>query len=188
MCCICEFADFTTIPAPPSDCTIYRAFLSSFVRLSFGPLDMDMEQQTCSLGTTLCWRLRSVISLAREEIFKLKFFWQYFVVAQLLYLIAQLAAKISVALVLYRIATMAPMIRRILIGSMSILSIVSIAAIFIFAFQCRPLSVAWGVGTGTCLPGSAIANTAYAVSAADILFSWLYGVSSVRSTTRLSCG
>ncbi|PTB37370.1 uncharacterized protein TrAFT101_011097 [Trichoderma asperellum] len=101
---------------------------------------------------------------------------EYFVVAQLLYLIAQLAAKISVALVLYRIATMAPMVRRILVGSISILSIVSIAAIFIFAFQCRPLSVAWGVGTGTCLPGSAIANTAYAVSAADILFSWLYGL------------
>lgn len=101
---------------------------------------------------------------------------QFFVIAQLLYLVAQLAAKISVALVLYRIATMAPLIRKILIASMVILSIVSIVSIFIFGFQCRPLSVAWGVGTGTCLPGSTIANTAYAVSAADILFSWLYGV------------
>ncbi|KAM0255906.1 hypothetical protein ACHAQJ_005307 [Trichoderma viride] len=102
--------------------------------------------------------------------------WQFFVIAQLLYLIAQLAAKISVALVLYRIATMSPLIRKILVGSMAILSVVSVVAIFIFAFQCRPLSVAWGVGTGTCLPGSTIANTAYAVSAADILFSWLYGL------------
>lgn len=74
---------------------------------------------------------------------------------------------------------MAPTIRKVLIGSMAILSVVSVAAIFIFAFQCRPLSVAWGVGTGTCLPGSTIANTAYAVSAADIVFSWLYGVSSL---------
>ncbi|KAL6895126.1 hypothetical protein GGI43DRAFT_386251 [Trichoderma evansii] len=101
---------------------------------------------------------------------------EFFVVAQLLYLVAQMAAKISVALVLYRIATMAPVVRRVLIGSMAVMSIVSVAAIFIFAFQCRPLSVAWGVGTGTCLPGSTIANTAYAVSAADILFSWLYGL------------
>lgn len=103
-------------------------------------------------------------------------FWQFFVIAQLLYLVAQLAAKISVALVLYRIATMAPLVRKILIASMAIMSVVSVVAIFIFGFQCRPLSVAWGVGTGTCLPGSTIANTAYAVSAADILFSWLYGV------------
>ncbi|KKO97204.1 hypothetical protein THAR02_10688 [Trichoderma harzianum] len=72
---------------------------------------------------------------------------------------------------------MAPLIRKILIASMVILSIVSVVSIFIFGFQCRPLSVAWGVGTGTCLPGSTIANTAYAVSAADILFSWLYGIS-----------
>lgn len=83
---------------------------------------------------------------------------------------------------------MAPVVRRVLIGSMAVMSIVSVAAIFIFAFQCRPLSVAWGVGTGTCLPGSTIANTAYAVSAADILFSWLYGVSSVCFWTRFSCG
>ncbi|RFU78075.1 integral membrane [Trichoderma arundinaceum] len=101
---------------------------------------------------------------------------EFFVIAQLLYLIAQLAAKISVALVLYRIASMAPLVRRILAGSMAVLTVVSIVAIFIFGFQCRPLSVAWGVGTGTCLPGSTIANTAYAVSAADIIFSWLYGL------------
>jgi hypothetical protein len=93
--------------------------------------------------------------------------------------LAQWAAKISVALVLYRIATMAPVIRRVLVGSMAVLSVVSVTALFIFAFQCRPLSVAWGVGEGTCLPGSTIANTAYAVSAADIAFSWLYGVSSL---------
>ncbi|UKZ78255.1 hypothetical protein TrVFT333_005991 [Trichoderma virens FT-333] len=70
---------------------------------------------------------------------------EFFVIAQLLYLIAQLAAKISVALVLYRIATMAPLIRKTLIASMAILSIVSVVAIFIFGFQCRPLSVAWGL-------------------------------------------
>jgi hypothetical protein len=109
------------------------------------------------------------------------------VVAQLLYLIAQLAAKISVALVLYRIATMAPLVRRVLIGSMAVMSIVSVVAIFMFAFQCRPLSVAWGVGTGTCLPGSTIANVAYAVSAADILFSWLYGVSIFHSVAYPFC-
>ncbi|KAL7783254.1 hypothetical protein V8C37DRAFT_413768 [Trichoderma ceciliae] len=101
---------------------------------------------------------------------------EFFVIAQLLYIIAQLAAKISVALVLYRIATIAPLVRRVLVGSMVILTIVSVVAIFIFGFQCRPISVAWGVGTGTCLPGSTVANVAYAVSAADILFSWLYAI------------
>ncbi|KAL7893935.1 hypothetical protein HDV63DRAFT_164147 [Trichoderma sp. SZMC 28014] len=101
---------------------------------------------------------------------------EYFTIAQLLYLLAQLAAKISVALVLYRIATMVPVVRRVLIGSMAVMCVVSVVAIFIVAFQCRPLSVAWGVGTGTCLPVVVIVNTAYLISAADIFFSWLYGL------------
>lgn len=68
-----EFADFTTIPPPCSDSLICKAFSFSFVPLSFVPLDMDMAQQMCSLGTTLCWRPRLVLVLAREGIAKLMF-------------------------------------------------------------------------------------------------------------------
>lgn len=69
----CEFTDFTTIPPPCSDSLIYKASLFSSVPLSSGPLGTDMAQRICSLGTTLCWRPRSVLSVAREGIAKLTF-------------------------------------------------------------------------------------------------------------------
>lgn len=65
----------------------------------------------------------------------------------------------------------------VLVVSMVLLAIWSVFAILIFALQCRPLKVAWGGGTGTCLPGAVIANAGYAISALDITFSWFYAVS-----------
>lgn len=66
-------ADFTTIPPPCSNFSICRASSLSFVLLSFGLLVMATVRQIYSLGTTLCWRPRWVLSVAREDIAKLTF-------------------------------------------------------------------------------------------------------------------
>lgn len=44
------------------------------------------------------------------------------------------------------------------------------------ALQCRPLSVAWGVGKGTCVEPTVIMNTGYSFSALDIGANWLYAL------------
>lgn len=64
--------------------------------------------------------------------------------------------------------------RIILLTSIVILTIWTTVTTFIVAFQCVPLSVAWGEGTGTCLPAAVLGNTGYAISAMDIASSFLY--------------
>jgi hypothetical protein len=46
----------------------------------------------------------------------------------------------------------------------------------IVGLQCRPLSLAWGVGEGTCLHPSILGNVGYSISAMDIVSSFLYAV------------
>lgn len=46
----------------------------------------------------------------------------------------------------------------------------------VFALQCRPLSVALGVGTGTCLSTSVMWNPRIALSAMDMTASWFDAV------------
>lgn len=59
---------------------------------------------------------------------------------------------------------------------MVILTIWTTVTTLIVAFQCTPLPVAWGEGTGTCLPAYVLANTGYSISAMDIASSFLYAV------------
>ncbi|KAI1252813.1 hypothetical protein MGN70_005019 [Eutypa lata] len=101
-----------------------------------------------------------------------------FVVGSLVYMITLYAAKISAALVLYRLCSSSTSrgITRVLQGSVVILTIWSIASTLLLALQCRPLSVAWGVGTGTCLSGATISNNALSISAMDIASSWFYAI------------
>ncbi|KAJ3578122.1 hypothetical protein NPX13_g2441 [Xylaria arbuscula] len=98
----------------------------------------------------------------------------YFVASTITYVIALYVAKISVALVLLRIAVTSKGVRVLLICSMVALTIWTTVTTFIVAFQCVPLSVAWGEGTGTCLPAAVLANTGYSISAMDIASSFLY--------------
>ncbi|KAI0878790.1 hypothetical protein GGS24DRAFT_516601 [Hypoxylon argillaceum] len=99
---------------------------------------------------------------------------RFFVASTITYIIVLYIAKLSVALVLLRIAVTSKGVRIILICSMVILTIWTTVTTFIVAFQCIPLSVAWGEGTGTCLSAAVLANTGYSISAMDIASSFLY--------------
>jgi len=99
---------------------------------------------------------------------------RYFVASTITYVIVLYIAKISVALVLLRIAVTSKGVRILLICSLVILTVWTTVTTFIVAFQCVPLSVAWGVGQGTCLPAAVLANTGYSISAMDIASSFLY--------------
>ncbi|KAI0485480.1 hypothetical protein F4859DRAFT_384096 [Xylaria cf. heliscus] len=99
---------------------------------------------------------------------------RYFVASTITYVIVLYVAKLSVALVLLRIAVTSKGVRILLICSMVVLTVWTTVTTFIVAFQCVPLSVAWGVGQGTCLPAAVLANTGYSISAMDIASSFLY--------------
>ncbi|KAH6975657.1 hypothetical protein EDB80DRAFT_900207 [Ilyonectria destructans] len=59
------------------------------------------------------------------------------------------------------------------IPSMRVEAIIwTLVVALIFALQCRPLSVAWGVGTGTCLSTAFIGNTGIALSVMGMVTSW----------------
>lgn len=103
---------------------------------------------------------------------------QFFFASLLAYLMAAWAIKNSVALVLYRLSS-ADMraIRRILETSMGVFTVLTIVAIFMVAFQCRPLSMIWGVGEGTCLPPESLSRVGLVFGAIDIVTNFLYSVS-----------
>lgn len=101
-------------------------------------------------------------------------FFKFFVASTITYVIVLYVAKLSVALVLLRIAVTSKGVRILLICSIVILTVWTTVTTFIVAFQCVPLSVAWGVGQGTCLPAAVLANTGYSISAMDIASSFLY--------------
>ncbi|KAF2970417.1 hypothetical protein GQX73_g3156 [Xylaria multiplex] len=100
---------------------------------------------------------------------------RFFVASTITYVIVLYIAKLSVALVLLRIAVTSKGVRILIICSIVALTIWTTVTTFIVAFQCRPLSLAWGEGTkGTCLPAAVLANTGYSISAMDIASSFLY--------------
>jgi hypothetical protein len=76
--------------------------------------------------------------------------------------------------VLLRIAVTSKGVRILLLCSIAILTIWTGVTTLIVAFQCIPLSVAWGEGTGKCLSATVLANTGYSISAMDVTSSFLY--------------
>ncbi|KAI0541702.1 hypothetical protein GGR58DRAFT_455868 [Xylaria digitata] len=100
---------------------------------------------------------------------------RFFVASTITYVIVLYVAKLSVALVLLRIAVTSKGVRILIICSIVALTIWTTVTTLIVALQCRPLSLAWGEGTkGTCLPAAVLANTGYSISAMDIASSFLY--------------
>jgi hypothetical protein len=86
-------------------------------------------------------------------------------------------AKISVALVLYRIASDTNKVaRRIIEVSMVCLTLWSLATSIIVGLQCQPLPFAWGEGKGKCLDPKILGNTGFSVSAMDIISSLIFAI------------
>jgi hypothetical protein len=70
--------------------------------------------------------------------------------------------------------------------SIGVVTIFAITTFILLALQCRPLSLTWGEGKGSCFPAHVITDVAYAFSAADIASGWLYAVSRLASILILS--
>ncbi|KUI71670.1 hypothetical protein VM1G_07091 [Cytospora mali] len=101
---------------------------------------------------------------------------KYFLIVQLVYMITLYISKLSVGLVLYRIAETQKTVRKWLLGSMILLTVWTAVSVLTIALQCRPLAAAWGEGTGTCVSGETISNTGYSFSSMDIATSWFYAL------------
>ncbi|KAM0413856.1 hypothetical protein ACHAPD_007098 [Fusarium lateritium] len=67
-------------------------------------------------------------------------------------------------------------VRIILIITMVIVTLWRLVVALIFGLQCRPLSVAWGVGEGKCLSTSVLGTTVLALSGMDVTISWFYAL------------
>ncbi|KAI0836432.1 hypothetical protein F5Y06DRAFT_273383 [Hypoxylon sp. FL0890] len=83
--------------------------------------------------------------------------------------------KIAVALLLFRI-NVEKTIRRILILSIAVDFIVSTVFFLILVLQCRPLSLMWGVGQGSCIDFDTNVRTGLAFSVIDIVLNWMYSL------------
>ncbi|CAI6334544.1 unnamed protein product [Periconia digitata] len=100
---------------------------------------------------------------------------KFFIISTLEYVLIVFVAKISVALVLFRLARHNNTAIRLIIQiSMFCMTLWTIATSIIVGLQCQPLRYAWGEGTGICLSPKLLANTGFAVSAMDIFSSFLY--------------
>ncbi|KAI1297365.1 hypothetical protein F5Y03DRAFT_282365 [Xylaria venustula] len=155
-----------------------RVFVRKYISKSFGYDDYAMCL-ACVGFITLC--SLTLVSLThgygdavQKPWYSVSEATRFFVASTITYVIALYVAKMSVALVLLRIAVTSKGVRILLICSMVALTIWTTVTTFLVAFQCIPLSVAWGEGTGTCLPAAVLANTGYSISAMDIASSLLY--------------
>ncbi|EXK80666.1 hypothetical protein FOQG_14803 [Fusarium oxysporum f. sp. raphani 54005] len=102
----------------------------------------------------------------------------FFTAAQIVYILTTGISKLAVGLVLFRLANGASMkiVRRALAVSMIIVSLWCLVTALIFGLQCRPLSVAWGVGEGSCLSTAFLGTTGLALSGMDVTISWFYAL------------
>ncbi|KAL6915619.1 hypothetical protein FSST1_007114 [Fusarium sambucinum] len=102
----------------------------------------------------------------------------FFTTAQIAYILTTGLSKLGVGLVLFRLAKGANMraVRIILIISMVVVTLWCLVTTLIFGLQCRPLSVAWGVGEGKCLSTSVLGTTGLALSGMDVTISWFYAL------------
>ncbi|KAI6081134.1 hypothetical protein F4821DRAFT_249971 [Hypoxylon rubiginosum] len=98
---------------------------------------------------------------------------EFFFLSQLAYVFTSAVVKTGVALVLFRI-NVEKSIRYILIVSMTVVLIVILVFFFLLVFQCRPMSLNWGVGEGSCFEYSTVRKTGIALSVTDITSNWLY--------------
>ncbi|KAI0418210.1 hypothetical protein F5X98DRAFT_122712 [Xylaria grammica] len=100
---------------------------------------------------------------------------KFFIISQLAYVLTSAIVKTGVALVLFRI-NINRAIRNILLVSMVVVFVTILTFFFLLAFQCRPISLNWGVGKGECFPYATIRESGIALSIVDISSNWLYSL------------
>ncbi|KAF8860532.1 hypothetical protein BDZ45DRAFT_619535, partial [Acephala macrosclerotiorum] len=106
---------------------------------------------------------------------------KYIMFTEPIYVLATLFIKLSVGILLLRIAAFS-MYRYILWVSMVIMTIWSTVSIALLLAQCRPLSLSWdptwapSSGRGSCMDRKVFTNVGYAFSAMDIFFDWVFAI------------
>ncbi|KAI9167859.1 hypothetical protein HJFPF1_03999 [Paramyrothecium foliicola] len=103
---------------------------------------------------------------------------KFFIIGHMVYVLSAGITKLSVALVLLRIAQNTDMrnIRITLRVSMVFVIVWYLGIAVVYCLQCRPLPLAWGVGTGTCISTRVLGRAGIALSAVDMSLSWFYGL------------
>lgn len=105
---------------------------------------------------------------------------KYEIISQPFYVLSTLFIKLSVGILLLRIAA-DPIYRSIIWGSMGVMTVWSATTFIVILLQCRPLSIRWnpnwkpGDG-GKCMNVTAFTNFGYAFSAMDIFFDWVFAL------------
>ncbi|KAI1488797.1 hypothetical protein F5X96DRAFT_671320 [Biscogniauxia mediterranea] len=94
----------------------------------------------------------------------------YFTVSQVVYILTFGILIIAVGMVPFRITegTHSYRLRIFLVVSMAIAAFWSLGTAILFGLQCYPLSVAWGVGRGTCIPSAVLSHAGIAFSVMDV--------------------
>lgn len=102
---------------------------------------------------------------------------QYLTIGELAYIADSGFVKISVALLLLRVSVKA-VYRYIILCSIFIVAVVTVAIFLAVALQCRPLSLAWDPtsATGTCMAPIQVTRLGYVLSAVDIYSDCLYAL------------
>ncbi|KAH8647986.1 hypothetical protein BX600DRAFT_443320 [Xylariales sp. PMI_506] len=131
--------------------------------------------------TSMAWCIMSLASLstglgsataspvAEEKALKL------FVIATFLNFFTMYFAKISLALVLYRMAVARSVTRLVILGSISLQSAWCGVVVIMYGGQCDPFPAVWGE-PGTCKPASWTAAVGVIMSAMDIVFTFFYAI------------
>jgi hypothetical protein len=115
--------------------------------------------------------LGSATSSVADQVQALKLF----AIATFFNFFAMYFAKVSLALVLFRIAAQGSLTRLFLLGSIAVLTGWFGVVVVMYGIQCSSFPAMWG-GEGTCKPASWTAVVGLIMSAMDIFFTFLYAL------------
>jgi glucan phosphoethanolaminetransferase (alkaline phosphatase superfamily) len=101
-----------------------------------------------------------------------------FFLCEVFYILTCASLRISVGLLLLRVAS-SPAQRRVIYLIMLLMICSSIAFLFVVIFQCNPISYFWNEtpgAVGTCVKSSTVADTGYAHMAVAFISDWTLGL------------
>lgn len=102
----------------------------------------------------------------------------YWFLSEVFYGLTCLFLRVSVAILLARIAS-TKLQRNVIYGTLCLMICISIAFLFVVIFQCSPVEYYWTqwiFAKGTCLNANVIADTAYAHSGVSFVADWILGL------------
>ncbi|KAI1127449.1 hypothetical protein F5Y10DRAFT_266126 [Nemania abortiva] len=155
----------------------FRAFARSRVQGSFGYDDVVLLLSLISYVVFVAFTLVALHygygSLTPEPWHDPTQAIKFFILGQPAYVLTSIIVKIGIALVLIRINVQRP-IWHCIVVSLTLFLIPATILFFLLILQCHPISVYWGVGSGSCIDYSIVRTSVFVFSAADIAANFLY--------------